>query len=144
MQSQNIKLGISSYFGIIFLVLLFGMIYSKDLIFSYILEATGESQIQESQKATQETATVLLSLDKITFDTSVLNSNYLSSLTPFVNFPIDAAALENFGKANPFLGNFIVVPTKATTSVGAVVYSANRPGNNGNSVRAVTPTTNRR
>jgi hypothetical protein len=125
-------------------MILFVLIYTKDSIISFVLDTTGEAQIQETQKTTDNTTKVLLSLDKITFDTSVLNSPYFESLVPFVSYPIDAQTLSNFGKANPFIGNFIVVAPTATTTVGGVVYSSQRqPLNNGQAVRSVPAGTRR-
>jgi hypothetical protein len=139
METTNLKLGFSSYMGLIIILLVFGCILMKDSVFELVLNFTGGDQIAESQQANQEVTALLLSVDKITFDTSILNSGYLQSLTPFPDFPVDTVTLSNFGKANPFIGNFIVVPDTATSSVGSVIYSSQRSVNNGQSLRAVNP-----
>jgi hypothetical protein len=140
MKVKNLKFNFTTYLGLLFLVLIFAMIYFQDFIFDIITTQTGGTEILQSEKATKETADLLISLDKITLDTSVLNSTYLQSLGQLPSFPIDAAALSNFGKANPFLGSFIIVPSRvASSSVGGVVYSNQRGANNGNSLRAVNP-----
>lgn len=142
MQAGNIKLGIGTYFGIFVFLVLFLMIFFKQNIFDFIVEFSGSNALEESQQATQETTNLLLSLDKIKLDVNVLQSTYLQALTAFPTFPIDAQTLSNFGKSNPFLGGtFTVVQTTATSSVGAVVYSNNRAGNNGNSLRPVNQNT---
>jgi hypothetical protein len=139
METQNIKLGIGAYLGILLLLCLLVGIYAKDTIIHAMLDSTGQAQVLEAQKASDKTAGILLSLGKITFDTSVLNSTYLQTLTPFVNFPIDAQTLSNFGKTNPFLGSFTVVSSQASSSVGGVVYSNQRAANNGQSIIPVSP-----
>lgn len=140
MQNTNIKLSIGSYLGIIITLVIFIAIFFRDDIFNIILEYTGNTQIEESQHATEEMTKIILDLEKIKFDTSVLKSPYLESLVIFLVFPIDAETLANFGKTNPFIGTFSVVSSKATTSaVGGVVYSAQRAANNGASVIPVSP-----
>lgn len=138
--NSNFKMTTSGYFGILFLVLIFSAIFMRDLIFATITDMTGGNEIVESQVATQETTNILLSLDKIKLDTSVLNSSYLESLIPFANFPTDAQTLSNFGKINPFLGSFTIVSSKATSSVGALIYSNQRGANNGASTLPVSST----
>ena len=56
------------------------------------------------------------------FDTSVLNSAYFTSLNNIPNFPIDKSD-SSFGKQNPFTGYFAVTSTKASTTVGGIIYS---------------------
>lgn len=137
MQSINFKLSIGMYLLLTSVVVIFIMILMRDSIFQALVGVTGDSQIQDSQQATKETTDLLLSLDKIKLNTSVLQSSYLQSLTKFPSFPIDAQTLSNFGKLNPFLGNFVVVSDKASSSVGAIVYSNQRSTNSGNSITSV-------
>ncbi len=139
MQEKNILQSVSFYLGILILVSLFTLIYSQEYITGLVLEFTGEAQIQESQKTTNEATNLLLSLDRIPFDTSVLSLPYLQTLNSFPSFPIDTETLSNFGKANPFVGSFTVVTNSASSSVGGVVYSNQRSLNNGNAVRATAP-----
>jgi hypothetical protein len=145
MQNNNTKLGIGSILGILFFFCVLGSIMFQEYMFDFIVGLSGSEQIAESQKALQDTTDLLISVDKITFDTSVLSNPYLQSLVNLPTFPIDAQTISNFGKANPFLGSFTVVPTKAVASstVGAVVYSNQREVNNGNSLRPVNSNTRR-
>jgi len=140
MQNINVKLNIKTILVFLFFATIFGAILGQSYIFSFIASQSGTAEIEDSQKASKETTDLLLSLDKIAFDTSVLNSPYLDSLSPLPNFPLDAQSLSNFGKANPFLGSFIVVSAPASSSVGSVIYSNQREVNNGSSIRAVSPT----
>lgn len=137
MQQNSFKLTTGSYLGILFFVLMFAAIFMKDTIFDLIISQTGADTAQQSQQATQKTTDLLLSLDKIKLNTAVLESSYLQSLTTLPSFPVDFQTLSNFGKANPFVGNFIIVPTKASSTVGAVIYSNQRAANNGRSVLPV-------
>lgn len=139
MQNLNIKLGISGYLGIFFILFVFSLMFFRDSVYSLIVLNTDAVRLEESQKTNKKIAELLISLDKIKFDTTVLQTPYLQSLTRLQQFPIDAQTLTNFGKANPFIGNFIVAPVAATTSVGAVIYSNQREVNNGNAVIPVTP-----
>lgn len=140
MQEKNTLQVISFYIGILLLVGLFVLIYLQESVTNLIIEMTGEYQIQESKASIAETTNLLLSLDKISFDTSVLSLPYLQDLTQFPSYPIDAETLSNFGKTNPFIGSFIVVTNQASTSTGGVVYSTQRTLNNGSAVRAVPAT----
>lgn len=99
MQTQKTSLSIMSALGIILFISLFVIILFKDTIFEYILEYTGESSIKESEQATTETTNLILSLEKITFDTKVLSLPYVQGLTTFPSFPADSETLTNFGKS---------------------------------------------
>ena len=136
MEKFQIKLSFSFVVGIMFFLTLFSMILFRDTVFDLIIGGSGTVEISESQQAAQQTAELLLSLENITLDTSVLATPYFNSIIPIPDFPLDAQTLSNFGKANPFIGNFSVIQP-GTSTVGGVVYSANRPVNNGESVRAV-------
>lgn len=138
MNNLNLKLNFGSYAGIIIIAFIFAAILMKESLFQMIIDNTGSNQIEESRRATAMTTELLLSLDKINLDTRVLTSDFLQSLQALPEFPIDAQTLTNFGKTNPFLGNFIVVAPTATSSVGGVVYSAQRSRVNG---QVITPTT---
>ncbi len=139
MQTQKTSLSIMSALGIILFISLFVIILFKDTIFEYILEYTGESSIKESEQATTETTNLILSLEKITFDTKVLSLPYVQGLTTFPSFPADSETLTNFGKSNPFVGNNNFAIEQATSSVGGLVYSVQRERNNNNAIRAVNP-----
>lgn len=141
MQKINFKMNIGTMLGIAFFLILFLAILFKDSVFSFITSQSNGDVVQSSQKAAKDTADLLLSLDKISLNTSILSAPYLQNLIPLPNFPIDAQTLSNFGKANPFLGGFVVVSSPATTSVGAVIYSNQREVNNDRSLRAVKPAT---
>lgn len=143
MQKIDLKLNFSTILGILFFVLIFFAILFKDSVFEFISSQGNSDAIENSQKVAKDTADLLLSVEKISLDTSILSTPYLQNLTHLPDFPIDAKTLSNFGKANPFLGGFIVVPDTATSSVGGVVYSNQRELNNGNSLRSVRPTTTR-
>lgn len=119
------------------MIVMFGLVMSKDFIFEQIVILTSGNELANSRLASAETADLLLSLDRITLDTKTLTSPYFQSLAPLPAFPVDTQTLVNFGKNNPFVGNFVVVAAKATSSVGAVVYSNQRAVNNNQSVRAV-------
>lgn len=139
MQEKNILQMTMFYVGITILVVLFISIYTRDQINSLVLDYTGEVQIQDAQKSINDTTSLLLSLDKISFDTSILSLPYLQTLSSFPNFPIDALTVSNFGKANPFVGSFTVVTDAASASVGGIIYSGQRSLNSGEAVRAVAP-----
>lgn len=141
MQTTNIKLDFKTIVGLIFFLSLFVAIFTKSYIFDFLIGQSGTAEIEASQKAAKDTADLLLSLDKINLDTTILSSTYLQSLQVLPSFPLDARTLSNFGKANPFLGNFTVVSNPATTSVGSVIYSSQRSANDGRSLRPVNPTT---
>ena len=142
MKTNNLSLSLSSYIGMLLLLSLLLAIYAEESIVNFVLENTGQQQIAESANATKQMSELILSLDKIKFDTTVLNSAYLENVKPFPNFPVDATTLANFGKANPFIGSFSVVTEVASTTVGGVVYSNQRATNDGNSIRAI-PSTRR-
>lgn len=138
MQEKNFLTSLISIVGMIFFALVFALILLEDTVFSLIQEYTGESAIQESKQATEQTAKLLLSLEKITFDTKVLSLPYVQGLTTFPSFSVDSETLSNFGKNNPFNGNSVVVVEQASsTVVGGIIYSGQRSLNNNNSIRAV-------
>lgn len=144
MQKIDLKLNFSTILGILFFVLIFFAILFKDSVFGFIDSQGNPDAIANSQKVAKDTADLLLAVENISLDTSILSNPYLQNLTRLPDFPIDAKTLSNFGKANLFLGGFIVVPDTATSSVGGVVYSNQRELNNGNSLRPVRPTTTTR
>lgn len=130
MKSQ---ISFSSIIGIIFFLALFGAMFFQDYIFELI--APEAIEISESKKASREVAEALLKLDKITLDTSILKSDYFQNVTVLPTFPTDSRTLANFGKVNPFLGNFQIASAPATTTVtGGVIFSQQRSVNNNNSV----------
>jgi len=139
MQEKNTLQIISFYLGILLIVILFVLIYLQESVTSLISEMTGESLVQEAKTSTIETTNLLLSLDKISFDTSVLSLPYVQTLVQFPSYPIDSQTLSNFGKTNPFIGSFTVVTEQASSSTGGVVYSGQRVLNNGGAIRAVAP-----
>lgn len=142
MSNTNLKITFSTYLRLTFFLLIFVLILTKDFVFEQIIVFTGSNEIEESQRATAEITNLLLAVDKISFDTKILSSSYLQSLTSMPIFPIDSESLINFGKANPFIGNFILVNPSTTTAVGGVVYSNQRSLNSGQSIRTV-PSQNR-
>jgi hypothetical protein len=79
MQNINLKLNFKTIMGILFFLILFILIFFKQNIFAILIAENKE--VQDSQKASKEMADILLSLDKITLDTTVLKSNYLQALT---------------------------------------------------------------
>ena len=81
MKITNLKINFTTILGLTFLILIFGAIYFEDSIFDLVVSQTGGAQVAQSEAATKDTADLLVSLDKITLDTSVLNSTYLQSLT---------------------------------------------------------------
>jgi len=130
MKSQ---ISFSSIIGIIFFLTLFGVMFFQQTIFELI--APEAIEVSESKKASREVAEALLKLDKITLDTSVLKSEYFQNVTILPSFPTDSRTLANFGKVNPFLGNFQIASAPATTTVtGGVIFSQQRSVNNNNSI----------
>jgi hypothetical protein len=130
MKSQ---ISFSSIVGAIFFLALFGAMFFQDHIFELI--APEAIEISESKKASREVAEALLKLDRITLDTSILKSGYFQGVTVLPTFPTDSRTLANFGKTNPFLGNFQIVVAPATTTVtGGVIFSQQRSVNNNNSI----------
>ena len=140
MENKNLQLSIGSYFGIIVLLGIFLAIYMQEIIFETILEFTNEEMVKQSKISNEKTTNLFLSLEKIKFDTSALNSEYIQSLTPFPDFPIDAESVSNFGKANPFLGNFTIITDIASSTGGGVIYSGQRSLNNGEAIIQSRPT----
>lgn len=133
MQS-NIKMNLSfgSIVGLIFFFSLFTAIFFKETVFAWI--APEATEISEGKKASKEIANALLMLDKISLDTSILQSEYFQTIKVLPTFPTDSKTISNFGKANPFLGNFQIVSAPATTTVvGGVINSTQRSVNNGQS-----------
>lgn len=132
MQNRS-QISFSSIVGLIFFVSLFLAMFFQDYIFEII--APPAIEISESKKASREVAEALLKLDKINLDTSILKSDYFLSITVLPTFPTDSRTLANFGKANPFLGNFQIVSVPATSTVtGGVIFSQQRSVNNNNSI----------
>lgn len=130
MKSQ---ISFSSIIGIIFFLTLFGAMFFQDYIFEII--APEAVEITESKQASRAVAEALLKLDKISLDTSILKSEYFQSVTVLPTFPTDSRTLANFGKTNPFLGNFQIASAPATTTVtGGVIFSQQRSVNNNNSI----------
>lgn len=123
-----------------FMVLVFTSVIMKDFIFGLIIPESIE--ITESQKSSQAIAKSILDLEKVTFDVSVLQSDYFLSISQLPSFPTDAKTLSNFGKLNPFLGGFSVTsalaPTNATgTTVGGLIVDGQRAANGGNALAPV-------
>lgn len=107
--------------------------FFQDYVFELI--APPASEISESKKASREVAEALLKLDKISLDTSILKSDYFQNVTVLPTFPTDSRSLANFGKNNPFLGNFQIASAPATSTVtGGVIFSQQRSVNNNNSI----------
>ncbi len=112
---------------------MFGAMFFRDSVFELI--APPDDIISDSKKASREVAEALLKLDKIAFNTSILKSEYFQRIVVLPTFPTDSRTLANFGKANPFLGNFSVASSPAASStVGGVIFSQQRSVNNNNSV----------
>ena len=138
MQSQNnntkTKIGFGTIIGIIFFILLFAAMIFQSYIFELI--APPSNEISESKKASREVAEALLKLDKISLNTSILKSDYFQTITILPTFPTDSRTLANFGKVNPFLGNFQIAsaPVGTTTITGGVIFSQQRSVNEGRSV----------
>jgi hypothetical protein len=92
-------------------------------------------EISESKRASREVAEALLKLDKISLNTSILKLDYFQNVTSLPTFPTDSRTLANFGKVNPFLGNFQIASAPATSTVtGGVIFSQQRSVNNNNSI----------
>ena len=100
MKTKKSLIGIKEIFGIIFLVLVVGLIFSFDYVVSYFNSAN--SQVEESRKASKEISDLLIQIDQISFDTSVLKSSYFQGLVNIPSFPIDESS-SSFGKKNPFV-----------------------------------------
>lgn len=122
---QNLNLKFKDYIAILLIILSILMIYFSDTIIQRISEM--DNSIDESQKASAEIAKLVLSLDKISLDTSVLNASYLMNVKTLPQFPLTLSGQGIFGKFNPFLGNIqISTPQATTTQVGAVQYATQR------------------
>ena len=106
------------------LLVVFGLIFAFQPVVDYF--NSYNTQVEESQKAVREISDLLLQIDKISFDTSVLSSPYFTSLNTIPAFPIDLSN-SAFGKQNPFSSSFFVTPAKAaTTTVGGIIPSNQR------------------
>lgn len=102
-------------FLIIFLILFFS---------NYIIDFANNTgqQLAESRSISKSMADLSIEIDKINIDTSILNNQFLRSVSALPAYPLDINAL-NFGKANPFTGNNIVVAT-TTNVVGGARYTS--------------------
>lgn len=130
MKSQ---ISFSSIIGIIFFLSLFAAMFFQSYIFELI--APEAVEISESKKASRDVAEALLKLDKISLDTSILKSDYFQNIKVLPTFPTDSRTLANFGKANPFLGNFQIASAPASSTItGGVIFSQQRSVNNNNSI----------
>ncbi len=124
-MNTKINLTFKDYFAILLLIIAICIVYFSDMIIQKIQEMN--TSLDSSQKVSQEIAKLVLSLDKISLDTSILNTPYLQNIKILPQFPLDSASPSIFGKPNPFTGNFITVPSAATTTtVGAIQYATQR------------------
>ena len=107
-NKTKINLSFGSWLGLIFFLCLFLTMFFREFVFGLLAPAAIE--ISEGKKASKEVAAAILLLDKITLDTTILQSEYFQNIKILPTFPTDSKTLSNFGKANPFLGNFQIVP----------------------------------
>lgn len=138
MQTKS-HLSFGTTVGGIFFLGLFAAMFFRDQVFELI--APEPVEVSESKKASREVAEALLKLDKISLDTTILKSDYFTNITLLPTFPTDSKTLANFGKTNPFLGNFSVVSSpaslnteNASSTVGGVIYSQQRSVNDDRSI----------
>lgn len=121
------KLNFKTFFIVLPLLIVLGLVLMSSKIVDYFNNSS--PQVENSQKAVQEITNLLLQIDQITFDTSVLASGYFRSVKSLPYFPMDQSS-NSFGKQNPFSSSFIINPGKvATTTVGGIIPSGSRaPG----------------
>lgn len=131
---KNVKIGFKEFLIIIILVVSFGLIFFVQDIAGFFNSSI--TQIEESRKASKEMSDLLIELDKINFDTTILDSSYFYTLNNIPNYPIDTND-SSYGKANPFAGGFTVISsTPDTQTVGGIVTSTQRSDGQSN-VRTV-------
>jgi predicted PurR-regulated permease PerM len=124
-MNTKINLTFKDYIAIILLIIAICIVYFSDVIIQRIQDLN--TGLDNSQKVSQDIAKLVLSLDKISLDTNILNTPYLQNIRPLPQFPMDLLSPFVFGKNNPFSGGFTTVaPQATTTSVGAVQYAIQR------------------
>lgn len=129
MQKINLHLGIKEILMLILLTFIFGLIFSFDKVVA-LFDNQG-TEIKASRQATKELSNLILDLDQVNFDTSVLSSAYFTRLSNLPTFPIDETNAA-FGKVNPFTANFNFTSTPvATTTIGGIIYSNQREDGQG-------------
>lgn len=139
-MTNKINLKFKDYIAILLFILAICIVYFSEMIIQKIQDM--DSGIEDTQKVSQEIAKTVLSLDKISLDTTVLNTVFLQNIRSLPQFPLDLLSPSAFGKVNPFGGNFIIVAPQATSSaVGAVQYATQRDQGQ-TSVRTVNINTN--
>lgn len=118
------KLNFKTLSTLLLLVSVFGLIFMLQTVEGYFNSfGTG---VKDSEKAVVEISDLLLQIDKITFETSILTSPYFQSLNAIPNFPLSTSS-DSFGKVNPFSSAFFINSAKATsTSVGGIIPSNQR------------------
>lgn len=125
MINTKINLSFKDYLIILILLLSIVIIYFSEDIISQI--KSFDTSVEESQKASADIAKLVLSLDKISLDTSILNLPYLQNVRPLPQFPVDITSPGIFGKTNPFVGSLnSSLPAATTTQIGGVQYAAQR------------------
>lgn len=136
-SKTKINLSFGNWMAIIFFLGLFMAMFFKDLVFSYV--APEAVEISDGKRASQEIAKSILQLDRISFDTNSLKTEYFQQILILPTFPTDSKTLSNFGKNNPFLGNFQIVstPVATTTIFGGVVNASQRSVNSGRSIAPI-------
>lgn len=134
---QKVQLTYKDLFISAFLLLIVvGLFFSDSLI---DLANNSNGQLEESRKISKSMADLSVEIDRINIDTSILNNQFLRSVSPLPAYPLDTNSL-NFGKANPFTGSNIVVAT--TTEVyGGARYSSQTSTSTG-VIATTTPITN--
>jgi hypothetical protein len=113
-KDLGIKIGTGPIMLMILFIVLLLSIAFRDTFFEYLIPESPE--LTESQQASQKIAQAILNLEKVTLDTTILKSPYFENVTTLPSYPTDAKTLANFGKTNPFLGGFVVVPTETASS----------------------------
>lgn len=125
--------------AILFLITVIGL-YFSDSIISYAADT--DEQLTESRRVSRSIAALTLEIDKINLDVSILNNQFLRSVTSFPTYQLDTNSL-NFGKPNPFTGNNVVVAS-TTNVLGGVRYSSQTSTSTGIITTTPTATTTRR
>lgn len=107
------------------ILLIFALIYLGLFFSDTIIDYTNNTgdQLTESRKISKLMADLSVEIDKINIDTSILNNQFLRSVTSLPTYPLDVNLL-NFGKNNPFTGSNIVVATSSAGVVGGVRYTS--------------------
>jgi hypothetical protein len=124
MNTSSLKFSSTEIISLIIALTIFISLFFSDTLIAKIVDAN--DAVKMSQTASKEIADLVLSLDKVSLDTKVLDSQFLNNVEPLPQFPLSTGQAFTYGKNNPFSGAYVVVPQVATGTTGGVIYSIQR------------------